>query len=291
MNRQEMIDYVQHIRQDEQPVLSPPATSASHTLTYRVPTSVGEMTVFAHRPLSVDTPLPGFISFHGGGFITGTPNMDAAWNLYLAEQASCCVLNVTYPLAPEHPFPTPVHVAYDIIRWIVEHADDLRLDASRLAIGGHSAGGNLAAALTLLNRDHVQPIPIIAQVLDYPPLDLVTDPGDKPFFEEAIPVEQARQFNAMYLAQPEDANNPLASPLYALTTRGLPPALVITAGHDSLAREGRDYVKRLQSEGVAVEHHEFPGQPHAFTHHGDREIALKAWQRIATYLRRTFHSS
>nr|WP_290722320.1 alpha/beta hydrolase fold domain-containing protein [Exiguobacterium sp. UBA1053] len=157
-------------------------------------------------------------------------------------------------------------------------------------MGGHSAGGNLATAICLWNAEQVNSLPLIAQVLDYPPLDLATDPADKPFFEEAIPTEQARQFNAMYIARAEDAYHHLASPLYAAQLDALPQTLVLTAEHDSLAQEARQYAKRLQAAGVAVEHQEFAGQAHAFTHHSDADVALKAWQRMAHYLESVYRS-
>jgi len=291
MNRQEMIDLAKQIRSDEErPQVTPPHPPQATTTTIQVPTSVGDVRVLCHSPIDAVEPLPGFISFHGGGFITGTPEMDEPWNLFLAETANCHVLNVEYPLAPEHPFPVPVHVAYEVVQWIFQHADTLRLDASRIAIGGHSAGGNLATAVSLWNAEHTNPVPLIAQILDYPPLDLATDPADKPFFEEAIPAEQARQFNAMYIARAEDAYHHLASPLYAAQLDALPQTLVLTAEYDSLAQEARQYAKRLQSAGVAVEHQEFAGQAHAFTHHGDLDVALQAWQRIADYLKSVYRS-
>ncbi len=192
--------------------------------------------------------------------------------------------------SPEHPFPVPVHVAYEVVQWIFQHADTLRLDSSRIAIGGHSAGGNLATAVSLWNADQTDPVPLIAQILDYPPLDLATDPADKPFFEEAIPAEQARQFNAMYIARAEDAYHHLASPLYAAQLDALPQTLVLTAEHDSLAQEARQYANRLQAAGVVVEHQEFAGQAHAFTHHGDLDVAFQAWHRIADYLKSVYRS-
>lgn len=105
------------------------------------------------------------------------------------------------------------------------------------------------------------------------------------------PPEQARQFNAMYIARAEDAYHHLASPLYAAQLDALPQTLVLTAELDSLAQEARQYANRLQETGVAVEHQEFAGQPHAFTHHGDANVALQAWQRIADFLRHVFQSA
>ncbi|MCY1690970.1 alpha/beta hydrolase [Exiguobacterium sp. SL14] len=291
MNRHEMLDLAKQIRSNEdRPKVTPPHPAQATTTTLQVPTSSGDVRVLCHSPIDATEPLPGFISFHGGGFITGTPEMDEPWNLFLAETVDCHVLNIDYPLAPEHPFPVPVHVAYEVVQWIFKESETLHLDPSRIAIGGHSAGGNLATAISLWNAEQASPLPLIAQILDYPPLDLATDPADKPFFEEAIPAEQARQFNAMYIARAEDAYHHLASPLYAAQLEALPQTLVLTAEHDSLAKEARQYAKRLQATGVAVEHEEFAGQAHAFTHHGDADVALKAWQRMAHYLKLVYRS-
>ncbi|KNH35938.1 alpha/beta hydrolase [Exiguobacterium acetylicum] len=291
MNRQEMIDLAKQIRSDEErPQVTPPHPPQATTTTIQVPTSVGDVRVLCHSPIDAVEPLPGFISFHGGGFITGTPEMDEPWNLFLAETVNCRVFNIEYPLAPEHKFPVPVHVSYEVVQWIFKQTDTLRLDPSRIAIGGHSAGGNLATAICLWNAEQVNPLPLIAQILDYPPLDLATDPAEKPFFKEAIPSEQARQFNAMYIERSEDAYHHLASPLYAAQLDALPQTLVLTAEHDSLAQEARQYAKRLQAAGVTIEHQEFAGQAHAFTHHGDLDVALQAWQRIADYLKSVYRS-
>ncbi|MDQ6466844.1 alpha/beta hydrolase [Exiguobacterium acetylicum] len=292
MNRQQMIDLAEQIRSgEERPKVTPPQPPQAITSTLQVPTSIGDVRVLLHSPIDAADILPGFISFHGGGFITGTPEMDKPWNLFLAETVNCHVFNIEYPLAPEHPFPVPVHVTYEVVQWISQHADTLHLDAARIAIGGHSAGGNLATAISLWNAEQTHPVPLIAQILDYPPLDLATDPADKPFFEEAIPTEQARQFNAMYIARAEDAYHHLASPLYAAQLEALPKTLILTAEHDSLAQEAQQYAKRLQAAGVHVEHQEFAVQPHAFTHHGDANVALQAWQRIADFLRHVFQSA
>ncbi|KQS45463.1 alpha/beta hydrolase [Exiguobacterium sp. Leaf196] len=292
MNRQQMIDLAEQIRSgEERPKVTPPQPPQAITSTLQVPTSIGDVRVLLHSPIDAADILPGFISFHGGGFITGTPEMDKPWNLFLAETVNCHVFNIEYPLAPEHPFPIPVHVTYEVVQWIFQHADTLHLDAARIAIGGHSAGGNLATAISLWNAEQTHPVPLIAQILDYPPLDLATDPADKPFFEEAIPTEQARQFNAMYIARAEDAYHHLASPLYAAQLEALPRTLILTAEHDSLAQEAQQYANRLQAAGVHVVHQEFAGQPHAFTHHGDANVALQAWQRIADFLRHVFQSA
>jgi acetyl esterase len=289
MNRQQMIVLAEEIRSgEERPEVTPPQPPQAITSTLQVPTSVGDVRVLLHSPIDAADILPGLISFHGGGFIIGTPEMDKPWNLFLAETVNCHVFNIEYPLAPENPFPTPVHVTYEVVQWIFRHADTLHLDAARIAIGGHSAGGNLATAISLWNAEQTHPVPLIAQILDNPPLDRARDPVDKPFFEEAIPNEQARQFNALSLARAEDAYHNLASTLYAAQLEALPRTLILSPEHDSLAQEAQQYANRLQAAGVHVVHQEFAGQPHAFTHHGDANVALQSWQRISDFLRQVF---
>lgn len=140
----------------------------------------------------------------------------------------------------------------------------------------------------MLNRDRGDQLPIRLQIIDYAVLDLASDPAEKPDFPEAIPAEVARTFNAMYLNQPEDARNPLASPILAETFSGLPEALIITAGRDSLAQEARTYAAKLEASGVKVTHKEYEGARHGFTHQGDIQIAEDAWYLMSDKLKDAF---
>lgn len=215
--------------------------------------------------------------------------MDNHWCPVIADRAQCIVVNVEYQLAPEHPFPAALHECYDVLKWLYEHPDELQIDPKAIAIGGHSAGGNLATAACLLNIQKGNKLPIVYQVLDYPPLDLATDPAQKPAFEEAIPVEMARLFNAFYL-QGQDPHNPLVSPIFAdrSSLAQMPPALVITAERDSLAQEAEQYAEKLKEAGVDVTYRQFKGVPHAFTHAGDLAIAEEAWHLMSDQLKKAF---
>ncbi|MFB8733369.1 alpha/beta hydrolase fold domain-containing protein [Bacillus sp. SL00103] len=143
------------------------------------------------------------------------------------RRAQCIVVNVSINL-PQASFPAALHECYDVLKWLYEHPDELQIDPKAIAIGGHSAGNLATICLSL--KYSKNPLPIVYQVLDYPPLDLATDQHKKPAFEEAIPVEMARLFNAFYL-QGQDPHNPLISPIFAdrSSLAQLPPALVITA--------------------------------------------------------------
>ncbi|OMF70002.1 esterase [Paenibacillus peoriae] len=253
-----------------------------------IPTSVGDSRVIVYEPShrSAD-PLPVFVNFHGSGFVMGSAEMDDPWCPVITERANCVVVNVDYRLAPEYKFPIPLQESYDVTQWLYEHPDVLNVDPQRIAVGGHSAGGNLAAALCLMARDRKE-FPIIYQVLDYPPLDIATDPKLKPQFEKAIPPRVAKIFNESYLHSPEEARNPLVSPIFAESLHNLPPALIITAELDSLADEAELYAKRLIEADVPVTYKKYMGAAHAFTHSGDLAVAENAWHLMSDQLKLAF---
>ncbi|MDN4594742.1 alpha/beta hydrolase [Polycladomyces subterraneus] len=154
--------------------------------------------------------------------------MDDVWCRVIADRADCVVVNVDYRLAPEHKFPTAaLEEGYGVIKWMYDQPEQLGINRERVAVGGHSAGGNLAAAICLLTRERNE-FPIALQILDYPPLDLATDHNEKTTHPQAIPPWLAAIFNDCYLTSPEQARNPLASPIYAESLAGLPSALIIT---------------------------------------------------------------
>lgn len=270
--------------------LSPPGTPAAQRTEIVIPTTYGDARTSIYRPLDAEDHAPVFINLHGGGFVLGDPQMDDPWCAYVADLSGCIVFNVEYVLAPEHKFPSAVYQCYEVAQWIHQHASEWGGDGAKLAIGGHSAGGNLSAAVCLLNLDKGGELPIAYQILDYPPLDLATDPAEKPAFAEAIPVDMARMFNAMYFEEGADPRNPLASPVFApiASLQKLPPALVITAGKDSLAAEAEKYAEHLEQAGVAVTKRQYPGEAHGFTHNGTPANAEEAWQLMASELKRIF---
>lgn len=297
MEKKQQLAMVQKIRQGTmissnssalQPSYTPQVEQAQRT----IPTSYGDAPVTIHIPEAFEkggaTTLPVFVNFHGGGFVMGDPKMDDPWCSVIADRADCIVVNVDYLLAPEHKFPIPVYQSYEVVQWIATHAEELQIDPKRIAVGGHSAGGNLAAAVCLLNQERGHELSIIYQVIDYAPLDLDTDPAQKPQFPEAIPNEVSRIFNACYLENPEDARHPLASPVFAPSLTGLPPALIITAERDSLAAETVGYAKQLEAAGVKVTAKQYAGAAHGFTHHGDLAVAEDAWHLMSEQLKEAF---
>ncbi|MED4161802.1 alpha/beta hydrolase [Halalkalibacterium halodurans] len=257
-----------------------------------LPTSYGGTRVLIYRPdKTLNSSIPVYVNMHGGGFVMGNAEMDDVWCRVIADRANCVVVNIDYRLAPQHKFPTAVYECYEVVKWLVDHPEQFSITPQKVAIGGHSAGGNLATAVCLLNLERGNELPIIYQIIDYAPLDLHTDPALKPSFKEAIPVKMARLFNASYVETEEDARNPLASPLFAESLQGLPDALVITAERDSLAAEGEQYAERLKQAGVKVTYKDYKGMPHGFTHAGDLAVAEHAWHLMCDKLKEAFSES
>ena len=209
-------------------------------------------------------PKPALIYFHGGGWVLGAPETIDVPCRRLANASGCVVVSVDYRLAPEHHFPAPLDDCYAATRYVAEHAAELGVDSRRLGVGGDSAGGNLAAAVTLMARDRGGPA-LAFQLLVYPVTDHAFDTGSYRAFGKDHGLSEAamRWFWAQYLARPDDGKNPLASPLKA-ELHGLPPALVITAEFDPLRDEGEAYAARLRAAGVHVQLKRYDGQLHGF---------------------------
>ncbi|MEU6257439.1 alpha/beta hydrolase [Streptomyces sp. NPDC047043] len=257
------------------------------TETLRVETGAGPVAVTVYRPpATADSPAPVYVNFHGGGFIVGRPEQDDHICRYIAATAGCVVINVDYAVAPQRPYPTAVTQAYDVTAWAVEHDSDHGWDGSRLAVGGHSAGGNLTAAVCRTARDRRTFSPRL-QILDSVPLDQLADPATKhsPIAKPLLTPYLMRVFTAAYVPDPADLSHPLVSPGPADDLAGLPPALVITAEHDRLRDEGDAYAKALEAAGVPVTHRVFAGVDHYFTHTGPVPAGKEAIELMAATLR------
>jgi acetyl esterase len=255
-----------------------------------LPTAAGETLVLIYKPCgSPVKPWPVYLNIHGGGFIQGSTQDDDGWCRQIAAAAGCVVVNIEYHLAPEHKFPLQLEECYDVIKWVQATADENGFDPSQIAIGGSSAGANFAAALCLMARQR-QDVALCYQVLNYPPLDFLTDPETKGDRDPLLTARAQAFFTACYLRDLADAANPLASPLLADSLAGLPPALIITAELDPLCDEDERYAKRLAADGVAVTYQMFAGCSHAFTHMGPEPVAMQAWELIQTKLKQAFTS-
>jgi acetyl esterase len=193
---------------------------------------------------------------------------DEVINLYLREKTGVKIISIDYPKAPEYPFPIPPEAIYETIQWYVAHAAEYGIDTQRIGIGGHSAGANLATVVCMMAEERGD-LSFCFQLLDYPPLDLATDAYLKPQPKGCISPRFATLFNACYVAEPYQAENPHISPVFATPEQldGLPPALLILAGRDSLHDEGVRYAAMLKQAGVSVVLHDFPNAAHGFTYY------------------------
>ncbi len=208
---------------------------------------------------------PCLVFFHGGGWVIGDLDTHDVACRKLADEGQLIVISVDYRLAPEHKFPAAVDDAIAATTWIAGHATELGVDASRLLVGGDSAGGNLAAVVAIAARDGNGPA-IAGQVLIYPATDFaMTHPShSEPETSILLTHSVIRWFRDHYLNGAADIHDWRASPARATTLIGLPPAYVLTAGADPLRDEGDEYARRLKHAGVAVTYRTFPGQFHGF---------------------------
>jgi acetyl esterase len=234
--------------------------------------------------------LPALVFFHGGGWVVGDLETHDPLCRHLANAAGCAVVAVGYRLAPEHKFPAAVEDCQAATEWLAANAAALGIDGARLAVGGDSAGGNLAAVVALLARDRRAPL-LCAQLLLYPALDFAMNHGSHRRFAEGhlLTLATMRWFAEAYIRGPQDIADWRASPLRAPDLSGLPPAYVLTAGYDPLCDEGTAYARRLEESGVPVRHRHLPGQIHGFLLMGKIvRAAGPALDEIAAELRAAF---
>jgi acetyl esterase/lipase/predicted NBD/HSP70 family sugar kinase len=223
----------------------------------------GPVQIRLHRP-PVGELLPLCVWFPGGGWVLDTVAVSEAACRRIAAETPCAVALVRYRLAPEHRFPTQLEDCVASIRWLVGQADTLGLDCGRLAIGGTSAGANLAAAVSLVTRGKSDIDPAV-QVLVYPAL--LYDPGAPSSIEPGEAGFTRRDADwcwSHYLARPADGSNALASPLLAEDLTGVPPALLVAAELDPLRDEATRYADRLEQAGIPVRLACFDCVPHGF---------------------------
>ena len=210
-------------------------------------------------------PFPALVWFHGGGWVVGDLESADASARHLTVGAGCVVVSVDYRLAPEAKFPGPAEDCYAATLWVAEHAAEIGVSANNLAVGGDSAGGNLAAAVCLMVKDRGGP-PLGMQLLVYPVTDREFQTGS--YVDNAEGYQLTREtmvwYWNQYLANDADAGNAYAAPLQAQDLRGLPSAVVITAEYDPLRDEGEAYAHRLEAAGVPTTRTRYPGMIHGF---------------------------
>jgi acetyl esterase len=252
----------------------------------------GAVPIRLYRPLGsrADERLPALVYFHGGGWSFGDLDTHDVVCRELGNLARCAVASVDYRLAPEHKFPAAVEDAVAATRWVAREAEALALDPARIAVGGDSAGGNLAAVVALVARDEGGP-KLAMQVLIYPATDMAADtPSHGEFADGYVLTRDAILWSrGNYLRSPDDVADWRASPLRARDHSRLPPAYVVTCGFDPLRDEGRAYAERLRAAGVPVTYESFEGMVHGFvTMGGVIAAAHHALYRCAQGLRQAF---
>lgn len=209
-----------------------------------------------------DTPV--LVYYHGGGFAICSIETHDAVCRRIARLSNATVVSVDYRLAPEHKFPAAVEDCYSATKWVAENAEEIGVDASKLFVGGDCAGGNLAAAVSIMARDMGEDL-VKQQILIYPAVNLFTVmPSIYEFGENPVlDFEIMKWFSSQYLEKREDALNPLASPIFA-DLSDLPPALIITAEYDPLRDEGELFGHMLRKAGVEASVVRFRGVLHGF---------------------------
>lgn len=255
----------QAYRDSRLPTQPRPRTLAVHR-DLEIPGPGGPLPLREYRPSgsTADEALPALVFFHGGGWVIGDRDTHDVLCRDLCDLARCAVFSVDYRLAPEHRFPAAVDDAVAATRWVSAHAARLAVDPARIAVGGDSAGGNLAAvtALTLRGEPGVA---LVGQLLVYPVTDQRAGSGSYRACADgyALTADDMTWFRDHYL-DPAHYGDWRASPLLAPDLTGLPPALVLTAGFDPLCDEGRLYADALSAAGNAAQYVCFERQMHAF---------------------------
>jgi acetyl esterase len=262
----------------------PPAVAKLSDM--KVPGPAGDIPVRIYTPEGSPS-FPILVYFHGGGFALGSVDTHDALCRALCNGSGCIVASVDYRLAPEHKFPAAVEDAFAATHWVADHAPALQGDPARIAVGGDSAGGNLATVVALLARDRGGP-DLRYQLLLYP----VTDHTfGMPSYEEngsgyMLSRSDMEWYRDQYLSTEADRRNPLASPLLAEELRGMPPALVITAEYDPLRDEGEAYAARLAEAGVPTVLTRYNGMIHGFIRlYPVLDAGQRALRQIGTALR------
>lgn len=232
------------------------------------PEGAPDVRVLLYQPMQLTQPTAGFLWLHGGGYVGGSADSDDINSRTIADQLGCVVVSVNYRLAPETPHSGPVEDCYAALRWLHTNAAELGVDTTRIAIGGGSAGGGLAAALALLARDRGE-VPLVFQLLLAPMLDdrtVVAEPRH-PYTGEFIWTRDSNRFGWTSLLGQEPGSkgvSPYAAAARAEDLSGLPAAFICVGALDLFVEENLEYARRLIRAGVSTELHVYPGAYHGY---------------------------
>jgi acetyl esterase/lipase len=280
----------------QQSTLIPPFPDVEVSERY-VPGPAGspDVRVLVYLPKQAPRPVAALLWIHGGGYVIGKPEMDDFDLKQKVTDLQCAVVAVDYRLAPETPFPGPVEDCYAALKWLHQSSANLGVDLNRLAIGGASAGGGLAAALGLLTRDRGE-IPLAFQLLIYPMLDdrTVTTSDPHGFTGEFIWTPQSNHFgwSALLGQAPGSPDvSPYAAPARAESLAGLPPTFICAGALDLFLEEDMEYARRLIRVGVPTELHIYPGAFHAFNLVTTAQVAQAYTRDHINALRRVLNPS
>ncbi len=222
-------------------------------------------------------PHPVVLFLHGGGWALGSVALSDPLCRALCRASRMLIASVEYRLAPDHPFPAGLDDAYAALCWLNANGPEIGAIPSKLAVCGDSAGGNLAAAVSLMSRDRGGP-EIALQVLIYPAFDPTLSEASMQTLSAGygLTAGDMQLFWELYLKSPDDAANPYASPLRQENLKGVAPALIITAEYDPLIDEGERYAEHLRDSGVAARTARYPGMIHGFMSYLGRVDAARA---------------
>ncbi|WP_201389188.1 alpha/beta hydrolase [Ktedonobacter sp. SOSP1-52] len=254
-----------------------------------------DVRVLVYLPTSIQGPPPALLWLHGGGYIMGSADAEDLTVKSIVSALGCAAISVDYRLAPETPHPGPVEDCYAALKWLSTHVDELGIDPNRIAVGGSSAGGGLAAALALLARDRGE-VPLAFQFLLAPMLDdrTCTLANPHPYTGEFIWTPEANRFGWSSLLGQEPGGpdvSPYAAAARAEHLEGLPATFLYVGALDLFLEEDLEYARRLMRAGVPTELHVYPGAYHGFRMVADAQVTQAAARDLLTALKRAFDPS
>ncbi|GHO49586.1 alpha/beta hydrolase [Ktedonospora formicarum] len=259
------------------------------------PEEAPDVRVLIYQPNSTQGLLPALLWLHGGGYIMGSADAEDLMAKSFVSATGCAAVSVDYRLAPETPYPGPVEDCYAALNWLYTHAEELGIDSRRIAVGGSSAGGGLAATLALLARDRGE-IPLLFQFLIAPMLDdrTCTQENPHPYTGEFIWTPEANRFGWTSMLGQEpggDDVSPYAAAARAEQLEGLPPTFINVGALDLFLEEDMEYARRLTRAGVPTELHVYPGVYHGFRMVPNARVTQTADRDQLAALRRAFTPS